>query len=208
MPGKRAAKSKTISLPGSVDDAVEQPPEVGPNLRRLRDERGWSLERLAQLAGVSRAMLGQIELGQSVPTIKTLWRVAKALEVPFSTLLAAPSNVSTVVLPASRSKILTSTDGSFSSRALFPFGAPRRVEFYELRLSPHAHEDADAHAPGTLENLVLASGRVEVVVDDVHFELSPGDAIQFEADRPHGYHNLGPHDAVMYLVMSYAEAQD
>jgi DNA-binding XRE family transcriptional regulator len=40
---------------------------VAANLRRLRVRRGLSLERLGQRSGVSRAMLGQIELGQSSP---------------------------------------------------------------------------------------------------------------------------------------------
>lgn len=57
----------------SSDDA-DLSPLVGNNLRRLRTCRGHSLERLAKLSGVSRAMLGQIELGRSVPTITLLWR--------------------------------------------------------------------------------------------------------------------------------------
>lgn len=62
-------------------------PIVGSNLRRLRLKRGLSLERLAKASGVSRAMLGQIELGQSTPTINVVWKIARALAVPFSTLL-------------------------------------------------------------------------------------------------------------------------
>ena len=57
---------------------------VGHNLRLLRSRRGYSLERLAQISGVSRAMLGQIELGRSAPTINLLWKVARALEIPLS----------------------------------------------------------------------------------------------------------------------------
>ena len=68
------------------DETDELASRVGNNLRRLRTKRGHSLERLAKLSGVSRAMLGQIELGRSVPTIALLWKVARALEVPFSAL--------------------------------------------------------------------------------------------------------------------------
>src|SRR5215813_8142085 len=62
---------------------------VGRNLRRLRLERGLSLEALAKQSGVSRAMLGQIELGQSAPTINVLWRIARGLGVTFSALITA-----------------------------------------------------------------------------------------------------------------------
>jgi transcriptional regulator with XRE-family HTH domain len=55
---------------------------VGSNLRRLQTTPGLSLERLAHASGVSRAMLCQIELGQSTPTINTIWKIARGLELP------------------------------------------------------------------------------------------------------------------------------
>jgi transcriptional regulator with XRE-family HTH domain len=61
---------------------------VGKNLRRLRTQRGLSLERLAKISGVSRAMLSHIELAQSVPTIVTLDKISKALDIPFTAFLS------------------------------------------------------------------------------------------------------------------------
>jgi transcriptional regulator with XRE-family HTH domain len=186
-------------------EATDLAPVVGANLRRLRTRRGLSLERLAQISGVSRAMLGQIELGQSAPTINVLWKIARALEVTFSALISARTQSGALVLRSSESKILTSKDRSFSSRALFPFDEPRRVEFYELRLTGGAVEDADAHPPGTTENLVVTAGSIEIdVAGDTH-KLDAGDSILFEADTPHAYRNAGKGEAVMYLVMTYAE---
>lgn len=180
-------------------------PLVGANLRRLRTKRGLSLERLAQASGVSRAMLGQIELGQSAPTINVVWKIARSLEVPFSALLKARSSSGTTVLRASQSKRLTSHDGAFSSRALFPFDEPRRVEFYELRLRPKGIEAADAHTPGTQENLVVTQGVLEVEAQGETHKLEAGDAIVFDADVAHVYRNSGDRDVVAYLVMTYAE---
>ena len=77
------SKKPTAEPPGESTDLA---PVVGKNLKRLRTERGLSLERLAQSSGVSRAMLGQVELGQSAPTINVLWKMARALDVPFSAL--------------------------------------------------------------------------------------------------------------------------
>src|SRR5438270_12864672 len=115
-------------------DQEQLVPTLGANLRRLRSRRGLSLERLARRAGVSRAMLGQIELGQSAPTINLLWKISRALDVPFSALITQPSEVAPRVLSAASAKLLTNHDGTFTSRALFPFDVPRRCEFYELRL--------------------------------------------------------------------------
>lgn len=200
-----AAPPAPAAAAAHADDAADLAPVVGSNLRRLRTKRGLSLERLSQLSGVSRAMLGQIELGQSAPTINVLWKIARALEVTFSALISTRSQSGALILRSNDSKVLTSKDRSFSSRALFPFDEPRRVEFYELRLTPGGVETADAHAPGTSENLVVTAGTVEIEVGGDTHRLETGDSILFEADAPHAYKNAGRGEAVMYLVMTYAE---
>jgi transcriptional regulator with XRE-family HTH domain len=196
--------SPTIPFPSPADDS-ELTPAVGPNLRRLRVKRGLSLERLARASGVSRAMLGQIELGQSIPTINLLWKISRGLEVPFSALVTAATARAASVLRAKGAKLLTSADGSFTSRPLTPINGPRSVEFYELRLAPLGIERAEAHAPGTTENLVVASGAVNISVSKSRHELKLGDSITFDADVAHSYENPNDEEAVMYLVMTYAE---
>lgn len=204
-PAAGASGAAGAAAGAPAPESADLAPVVGTNLRRLRTRRGLSLERLAQISGVSRAMLGQIELGQSAPTINVLWKIARALEVTFSALISARTQAGALVLRAADAKILTSKDRSFSSRALFPFDEPRRVEFYELRLGAGATEDADAHPPGTSENLVVTAGALELdVAGDTH-RLEAGDSILFEADTPHAYRNPGRVEAVMYLVMTYAE---
>lgn len=150
-------------------------------------------------------MLSQIELGQSTPTINVLWKIARAVNVSFSTLLSNDKQAnSAVVLERSRAKLLSSQDGSFSSRALFPQDAPRSTEFYQLLLTAGGVENADAHPPGTTENLVVAHGTLELRVESERYVLQQGDAIYFVADVAHAYRNPGPGDCVMYLVMTYA----
>lgn len=188
-----------------IEAASELPGIVGHNLRRLRTRQGHSLERLAKLSGVSRAMLGQIETGKSVPTISTLWKIATALGVPFAHLLAVGKAQHLAVLRAGDAKVLSSSHGQFTSRALFPFEDGRQVEFYELRLAARHCEDAPAHQPGTRENLLVARGEVEITVGaEAPCVLAAGDAILFEADLPHRYRNCGEVEAVIYLVMTYA----
>lgn len=199
------ADAWTYSSAGTDEAPQDLAPVVGSNLRRLRMRRGLSLEKLAQRSGVSRAMLGQIELGQSAPTINVLWKIARALDVTFATLIQAREAGGTTLLRKAAAKVLTSHGGHFSSRALFPFDGPRRAEFYELRLAANEKETADAHAPGTVENLVVSEGQVEIVVNRETHRLETGDAIVFEADVPHAYVNVGSNECVMYLVMTYAD---
>jgi len=203
---REGVQRETEARADGDEPAPDLAPVVGANLRRIRSERSLSLEALARRSGVSRAMLGQIELGQSVPTINVVWKIARALELPFSALIATTRAASgTRVLAKKKTKRLTSHDGSFSSRALFPMDEPRRVEFYELDLKARSIEEADAHAPGTRENLVVVAGEIEIAIGEETHRLSTGDSILFEADAPHTYRNVGDDDARMYLVMTYAE---
>ncbi|HEY0219629.1 MAG TPA: XRE family transcriptional regulator [Afipia sp.] len=194
----------STAVPGDL--SVDLPIIVGRNLRRLRIRQGHSLERLAKQSGVSRAMLGQIETGKSAPTIVLLWKVANALGVPFASLIVADDVHGTLVLRRGNAKVLSSSEGRYTSRALFPFDAERQVEFYEIRLAPLHREDAEAHAPGTRENLVVAKGAVEIAAGSERpVTLNEGDAILFEADVPHSYRNLGGEEAVIYLVVRYVD---
>lgn len=205
-PPKRAAKVSSAATPSKEAEVAAVARTVSENLRRLRVGRELSLEQLSKEAGVSRGMLRQIELARSVPTIGLLWRVARALRVPFAALISDESQGGTLLLPGANAKVLSSVDGGFTSRALFPFDAERRVEFYKLTLGPGTEEIAAPHAPGTKENLVVATGQVEIVVAGVSHVLRSDDAIMFAADVPHAYRNRGSKQAILYLVMTYIEA--
>lgn len=186
------------------EDAVGLAAIIGDNVRERRKQQRLSLETLAGRSGVSRAMLSQIELGRSTPTIAVLWKIAHALEAPISAFLSEGREESVWLLPAAHAKRLFSGDGRSCSRALFPFDTPRRVEFYELRLDGRSEAAAEPHPSGTLENLVVARGEIEIVVSENRYALAAGDAIQFVADVAHVYRNLGQAEAVMYVVTSHA----
>lgn len=178
---------------------------IGDNVRTQRKRHGLSLEKLARQSGVSRAMLSQIELGRSTPTVLVLWKIACALKTPLQAFLSEAHPRSVRLLPAVEARRLLSGDGSCCLRALFPADHPvRRVEFYELRLKSCAEEVAKPHPPGTLENLVVSGGVVEIAIDKARHLLTAGDAIEFAADVAHGYRNVGTAEAVLYLVMTYS----
>jgi transcriptional regulator with XRE-family HTH domain len=179
---------------------------ISTNLKRLRTRQGHSLERLAKLAGVSRAMLSQIETGKSVPTISLLLKVAEALGVPIANLLVAQASRVTVPLPKSRAKIVSASNGRFTSRALFPMEGTRRAEFYEVRIAGQHREALEPRAAGTKENVIVVEGRVELTVgNEAPIILPPGDAVLFHADVPHTYRNLDTREAIVHVVLTYVE---
>lgn len=212
-----------ITLPGAAAPAAsakhvetEKPPTeaeaeqpmldalVGVNLRRFRDAQGWTLDQLAGDAGISRTLLGQIEIGRAAPSIGVVWKLAQSLGVPFAALLSTETRAGTTVTHRAKARKLLSADGRFSSRALFPLGDPSAAEFYELWLAPHSREDADAHRPGTRENLVVTAGTLELHIGRDVRTLVAGDAVVFCADVAHSYVNPSRDECWMYLVMNYA----
>lgn len=178
---------------------------VGERLKRLREQADLSLEQLSRRSRVSRGMLSQIELGRSVPTVTVLSRIAAAFELPVAVFLTRESEDRVQLLRLNEANVLRSADGKFTSRALFPFRGARKTEFYELKLQPGCDYRSAAHASGTIENLAIASGAVEVEVAGQTHALGAGDAIHFAADVAHSYRNRGPGTAVGYLVMAYTQ---
>jgi transcriptional regulator with XRE-family HTH domain len=204
-PAENAAEDLALPYTANKSDGEGLTLIVGRNVKRLRLRRNLSMEALSRLCGVSRAMLGQIEHGRSAPTINIVWKIANAFDVPFSTLVTSHEAEPYRLLPADQTKILSSASGEFSSRALFPFDGERQTEFYEIRLKPGGIEQADAHAIGTTENLVVVKGVLEIKFGDETLRLSPGDAIQFQANTPHSYRNTSKTELLAYLVMTYVE---
>ncbi len=198
-----SSTSSTTAIEGAVEPGLDA--VVGDNLKRERTTRGWSLDELAREAGVSRTLLGQIELGRATASLGVLWKLAQSLGIPFATLLARPGpRIGTTVTRRESAAKIGSADGRLTSRALYPPGDPSAAEFYELCLAPHSREDAAAHRPGTRENLVVAAGRLELKIGTETLQLNKGDAVNFAADQPHSYVNVGADECWLYLVMNYS----
>jgi transcriptional regulator with XRE-family HTH domain len=206
FPARRPSSGRLPLSQRKDKDKLDIAQIVRRNLKRLRAGRGLSLEALASLSGVSRGMLSQIELGRSVPTISLLWKVAYALQVQFTELTSDRAPAGTTVFPAEEAKMLVSPEGSFTSRVVFPYSPERRVEFYKIILQPRAIEVSLPHLPGSIENLIVAEGKVTMTVGRKSYKLKVDDAILFEADVPHKYVNPGRKIAVIYGILTYDEA--
>jgi len=201
----RSAHHPDTAPPASNGYDIEN--TVAANLSRLRALHHLSLDGLARKSGVSRAMLAQIESGRSVPTIRVLQRVAAALQVSVAAFLRnfAPQGVA--VLSLHESPRLVSGNGHFSSRSLHP-GGERRFEFHELKIDALSTEHLNTALPGTLKNLVVTHGTLEVQVNEQRQLLGTGDAIFFDADQPHSYRNPANTEAIAYVVTQYPEARN
>jgi transcriptional regulator with XRE-family HTH domain len=204
MPREEPDEKEVGSDHRASETAVRDVPLiVGSNLRRLRKARAFSLERLAELSGVSRAMLGQIETAKSVPTVSLLWRVADALGVPVATLVATDREPNVVVLHREQSSVLVASGGRYASRSLSPANRARSAGFFELTFAPGHREEFPPAPLGTSHNLVVARGRLTVAVGgEEPLALTEGDAILFAASSAHAIENTTTSEATAYLVVT------
>lgn len=175
---------------------------LGQNLRRLREEKKLSLDRLAEMTGVSKSMLGQIERGESSPTVATVWKIAVGLKVSFTALINSPQP-DTRVIQRNGIEPFVEDAGRYRLYPYFPYEEGRPFEIYTVELETGSHFSADAHAAGTQEFLTVFQGELTVMVGGEEFTVGAGNSIRFKADRPHAYRNTGDSLTKLSMVIHY-----
>lgn len=175
---------------------------VAYNLKRLRKEKKMSLDVVSEQTGISKSMLGQIERGESNPTIATLGKIVSGLRIPFSALISSPKSEVVTVL---RSTLDTMRECDENARVYpyFPYEEDRDFEIYTIEVFPHATYSTGSHGDNTLEYVSVFQGSMRLEVDGQTFEVSEGDAIRFHTDKQHTYVNTGDNLLIIYIVFTW-----
>ena len=139
---------------------------IGKRLKKTRQNRNMTLDELAEVTGVSKPMLGQIERGQSSPTVTTLWKIATGMKIPFSSFLQEQGAEYTVVDLQERN-VLIEENGAMKVYTLFAFDPIRSVEEY----------------------IFVIHGKLDIVLNGTEITLGEKQAVRFEANIPHSYMN-------------------
>ncbi|BBE77905.1 MULTISPECIES: helix-turn-helix domain-containing protein [Enterobacteriaceae] len=168
---------------------------LASTLKNLRQARGWSLSRLADETGVSKAMLGQIERNESSPTVATLWKIATGLNVPFSSFIA-PSESETPHSfdPQQQAMVVT---------PLFPWDEALHFDLFSIILAPGALSESTPHEQGVIEHVVVIGGVLEMCIEGQWRTLTAGSGIRFAGDRPHAYRNSSAQSAHFHSLIHY-----
>lgn len=174
---------------------------IGVNLRNIRKTRGYSLDSTAEITGVSKAMLGQIERGESNPTVTTLWKIASGLQVSFSSLINEESSNIVFVSLHTISPILE-CNGNYRVYPVFPFDPRKKFEIFTVEIEPGYEHTSDKHNGGVEEYITVISGKLELQIDGQQIQVDPGNSIRFLANKAHTYKNIGT-DIVKYQVVMY-----
>ncbi|MGI2102335.1 helix-turn-helix domain-containing protein [Shewanella oncorhynchi] len=181
---------------------------LATTLKALRNQKGWSLDKAAQETGVSKAMIGQIERGESSPTIATLWKIASGFNISLSTFLEpTPQSQGAVFRKPDELRQQPATDGMLVA-SLFPFEERFGFEMFELTLLPHYERLSEPHETGVTEHVIVLSGTMEVLVDGQWQTLKQGEAVRFAADKPHGYRNLNEQAVVFHDIIHYQRGNE
>lgn len=175
---------------------------IAENLRRIREDRKLSLDKVAEITGVSKSMLGQIERGESNPTIATLWKIANGLRTSFTALVNSPQ-VDTELIRQTDIKPLSGDNGRYRVYPLFPYGDGRRFEMYALEIEPGGRFASDPHSEQTQEFITVFDGELTMTIDSREYKVPPGMSIRFRADQPHVYHNASAVLTRLSLVIHY-----
>jgi transcriptional regulator with XRE-family HTH domain len=160
---------------------------VARNVARFRQQRQLSVSQLARQAGVSKATLLGIELGQANPTLDTLEAIADSLSVPLVELMTQQRRASPEVQRAELSP--WHTQGELLIRRLGTLYGAEVVYVMQARINEKGYH-SDGHEQGSTETLYVLSGRIEAGYADELIHLGVGDWIRFPADQPHAYRSL------------------
>ena len=178
---------------------------VGRRVKKLRADRGWSLEELATASGVSRSMLSEIEREKANPTLTVTFRIARAFGMTLQELIesAEPSASKIQVIRAVDRGQVFRSDKQCEIRTLSPLNLEKDVEFYEVTLRPGGALRSQPHFEGTREFLTVEEGSVRIESDQDAEELTKGDSGTYRADIAHAIINTGKGNALVFLVVIY-----
>ncbi|MDO0926341.1 XRE family transcriptional regulator [Streptomyces sp. TG1A-8] len=174
---------------------------IAASLRRERTRAGLSLSELAKRAGIAKSTLSQLEAASGNPSMETIWALGVALGVPFGTLVEPPAP-SVRVVRAGEGPAVASEQADFVATLLSASPPGARRDVYHLRAEPGAARLSEPHIPGTVEHLIVGTGRVKAGPVGAEVELGPGDYMSCRGDVPHSYEALAA-GTTFVLVMQH-----
>jgi transcriptional regulator with XRE-family HTH domain len=78
-----------LSRPSASFEELAIQRALGDRVRALRAAKGWTQERLVEASGLDRSFIAQIESGRRNPSLRTIARLARGLQVEIADLFRA-----------------------------------------------------------------------------------------------------------------------
>lgn len=177
-------------------------PRLAARLRSLRQDRDWTLDRLAEASGVSRATLSRLENAEVSPTTEVLGRLCSAFGMTLSRLLAEVETGFQPVVREGERSLWHDAAAGFERRVVSPPAGALQGEVIECRLAPGAAIDYEAPpVPGLEHHLVMLDGTLEVTVDGAAHRLAAGDCLRYRLSGASAFRADGAHGASYLLFL-------
>ena len=187
----------------NADDILNALPA---RLKEARKGQSLSLEAVANLSGVSRSMVSQIERGESSPTIATLWNLTRALRVDFAGLLEHREQGDRIdVLKAAEVPSIENMGRNCRILILSPPEEAGGHEVYDISFQIEGALNSQPHSRGSVEQVSVLDGQVKVTSGSATQCLRSGDTARYAADVPHSIEAVGG-GARIFLIVKSADA--
>lgn len=154
---------------------------VAPRLRRVREERGFTLTEMSERTGISKSTLSRLENGQRKPSLELLLPLAQAYRVPLDDLVGAPE----VGDPRIRLK-----PRKVNGRTVLPLTHPGGVQAWKIVI-PKSQTRPNPRAHDGFEWLYVLAGRMRLILGDQDLVLGVGEAAEFDTQVPHWFGSTG-----------------
>jgi transcriptional regulator with XRE-family HTH domain len=199
-----ATAATTATAGAAVDvaavDAVEQ--RIAQRLARLRGERGWSLDTLADRTNISRATLSRLERAELSPTAAMLGKLCSVYGYTLSRLMAEAETRPPNLVPAAEQSEWTDPESRYRRRVVSPPTPGLRGELVEVRMPAGATVTFDTTPIAGLEHhLLMLDGTLTVEVEGAEYRLKTGDCLRYVLNGPTRFHNPTKRDARYVVAM-------
>ena len=170
--------------------------QLGPRIRSLRRARQVTLRELAERAGVTESFLSQVEREVASPSIASVQRIARALDLGIADLFVEEPPLGRVVRRAERRRI--AYPGLHAVDEFLTAGRDGRIQVILSTIEPGGGTGDEAYAHESDEEVVIVlEGCLELWVGDEFHELEVGDSVTYSSRQPHRNRNPGPGQAVV-----------
>lgn len=176
---------------------------IAARLKALRAERRLTLDDLASLSGVSRAMISRIERGGASPTATLLSRLVSAFGLSLSAFFETAERPASPLARRAEQPVWRDPETGYVRRSVSPPGVPARADVVEVEFPPGrtVAYPALTGQPAMVQYVWLFSGALELTADGATHRLAPGDCLFMTLSAPHAFRNPGPEPARYAVVI-------
>ncbi|HDQ13590.1 MAG TPA: XRE family transcriptional regulator [Sediminispirochaeta sp.] len=178
---------------------------IGENIKSIREKHQITPSVLAQRCGVTKEMLLEIESERVNPTIATVWKIARGLEVDIDSLLTGQEQLRRTFSLSRHEDIthLETDEEGVHIKVLSPLSMAEDLEMYILTFQAGAALHSSPHAVRTEEFLTVLKGSVKVSAGEKEVEAKTGDFIHYHADIDHRIENTDQGVSEIYMVVRF-----